>query len=296
MKFGSVEHPERLTLTLPDDHPDTQRILANSKNGTPDIYVGCAKWNRAELKNFYPRGTKDELTYYATQFNAIELNATHYRNFSEEQIQQWCEKVPDNFRFFPKVNRLISHLKWLNDIEEPLDEYLASIIHFKEKLGTIFLQVRDKFSPKFFNRVERFTEQWPRDLSLAMEFRHPDWFKDKRVAEDLYSLLEEKNITNVVVDTAGHRELLHMRLTNSEVFVRYVGANTSSDYDRLDEWADRLLQWKKQGIQNIHFFVHQNKEEASPLLAAHFIKNINKMLHADIDVPDIGKGEQKTLF
>ena len=28
------------------------------------------------LKDFYPKGTKDELTYYATQFNSIEMNAT----------------------------------------------------------------------------------------------------------------------------------------------------------------------------------------------------------------------------
>jgi len=25
------------------------------------MFVGCAKWNRADLKEFYPRGTKDEL-------------------------------------------------------------------------------------------------------------------------------------------------------------------------------------------------------------------------------------------
>ncbi len=295
MKFGSVDNPKELTLNLPDDHPETKRVLSEHKNGKPDIYVGCAKWNRSELKNFYPRGTKDELTYYATQFNAIELNATHYRNFPEDTINDWYEKTPDDFKFFPKVYRLISHLKWLKDIDEPVQEYLDSVVHFRDKLGTIFLQVRDNFAPKFFDRVESFVELWPEDIPLAMEFRHPDWFNDEKVANDLYQLLEENGIANVISDTAGYRELLHMRLTNEEAFIRYVGANAASDYDRLDEWVDRLKKWQDQGIQKIHFFVHQNEEKASPKLAAHFIKELNSKLGSDLKVPKVDD-EQGDLF
>ena len=102
MKFGSVDHPENIDFTLPKDHPDTQRVLnAAGNDGIPDIYVGCAKWNRADLKGFYPRGIKDELEYYSRQFNCIELNATFYRNFPAEQFQKWYEKTPGNFKFFP---------------------------------------------------------------------------------------------------------------------------------------------------------------------------------------------------
>ncbi|WP_234572767.1 DUF72 domain-containing protein [Rhodohalobacter sp. 614A] len=296
MKFGSVDNPEKHDLTLPEDHPDTKKVLSQSQNGKPDIYVGCAKWNKSELKGFYPRGTKDELTYYSTQFNSIELNATHYRNFPEDTINDWYEKTPDDFRFFPKVYRLISHLKWLNEIEEPVQEYLDSVVHFRDKLGTIFLQVRDNFAPKFFDRVESFVELWPKDIPLAMEFRHPDWYNDKKVADDLYQLLTENNITSVLVDTAAYRELLHMRLTNDEAFIRYVGANDASDYDRLDEWVDRLKEWQDQGIQKIDFFVHQNEEKASPRLAAHFIKGLNEKLGSDLKIPELPDGNQQKLF
>lgn len=295
MKFGSVDNPEKHDLTLPEDHPDTEKVLSKAKNGKPEIYVGCAKWNRSELKGFYPRGTKDELTYYATQFNSIELNATHYRNFPEDTINDWYNKTPDDFRFFPKVFRLISHLKWLKDIEEPVEDYLASVVHFKDKLGTIFLQVRDNFAPKYFDRVEAFVELWPKDIPLALEFRHPDWYNDKKVADDLYQLLRENNIASVLVDTAAYRELLHMRLTKGEAFIRYVGANDASDYDRLDEWVERLKEWQEQGIQKIDFFVHQNEEKASPRLAAHFIKGVNKELGANLKVPKIND-EQGDLF
>jgi len=287
MKFGSVDNPKELHLKLPDDHPETKRVLTEYNNGKPDIYVGCAKWKRSDLKGFYPRGTKDELYYYSRQFNSIELNATHYRDFPEDQISNWYKRVPDNFKFFPKVNRYISHLKWLNDIDKPVENYLDSVIHFKDKLGTIFLQVRDKFAPKFFDRVKAFVELWPKEIPLAMEFCHTDWFYDKEAAEDLYQLLEENGIANVICDTAAYRELLHMRLTNGEAFVRYVGANAPSDYERLDEWVGRLKEWQHQGIQNIHFFIHQNEEKESPKLAAHFIKGLNNELGADLKVPNI---------
>jgi uncharacterized protein YecE (DUF72 family) len=279
MKFGSIENPKGIDFSIPSDHPGTEEILLSGRDESPlKVFVGCAKWNRQELKNFYPRGTKDELEYYATQFNSIELNATFYRNFPEEQVKTWCEKVPDDFRFFPKVYQDISHRKWLNNIEGPVEEYLNSIIHFGDKLGTVFLQMRGNFSPKHFERMADFVERWPDEIPLAVELRHPEWFHEENVANELYKLFEENNIANVIVDTAGRRDLLHMRLTNNEAFIRYVGSNHKTDYTRLDEWVKRLKLWTDQGLKNIHFFVHQNDEQESPVLAAHFIKKINESL------------------
>lgn len=299
MKFGSVDNPGSVDLSLPGDHPDTAEVLSKKRTSSaPGVYVGCAKWNRQELKNFYPRGTKDELAYYATRFNAIELNATFYRNFPPEQVTVWYDKVPDNFRFFPKVNQQISHRKWLADAKDATEEFLNSVSYFREKLGTIFLQMRGSFSPKHFKRVQEFIEYWPREIPLAVELRHPDWFADPGIARDLYRLLEEHNIANVIVDTAGRRDLMHMRLTNNEAFVRYVGANHPTDYARLDEWVERLRSWVDQGLRNIHFFVHQNVERESPELAKYFIQKLKEELkHADCEFPAMDmEEEQQELF
>ena len=104
MKFGKVNNPEEIDFLLPNDHIETKKTLSKfSKKEVPNLYVGCAKWNKADLKGFYPRGTKDELAYYATQFNSIELNATFYRIFSAEVFAGWYEKTPQDFRFFPKI-------------------------------------------------------------------------------------------------------------------------------------------------------------------------------------------------
>lgn len=287
MKFGKVEQPELIDFTFPEDHPDTELVLSKYNNHeSPKIYVGCAKWNRQDLKNFYPKGTKDELAYYSTQFNCIELNATFYRIFPVETYQKWYEKTPDNFKFFPKIVQNVSHLRRLNEHAYPiLEEYLNVTSNLKDKLGTIFLQMHSNFGPKNWDRVVRFVEYWPKAFALSMEFRHTDWFNDPNVAHELFHLLEENNISNTLVDTAGRRDLMHMRLTNNEAFIRFVGANHASDYTRLDDWVEKLFDWKEKGLKNIHFFIHQNMELESPLLSVRFIAKLNKKLGCNLKIP-----------
>ena len=145
--------------------------------------------------------------------------------------------------------------------------------------------MHSNFSPKDFDRVVQFVKFWEKDVPLAIEFRHTDWYNDEKVASELYHLLKENNIANVLVDTAGRRDLMHMRLTNDEAFIRYVGANHESDYARLDDWVNRLEQWVSYGLHNIHFFIHQNLEKESPLLSAYFIKKLNERFQTDLKIP-----------
>ncbi|GHC51646.1 DUF72 domain-containing protein [Ulvibacter litoralis] len=295
MNFGKVDNPAIIDFTLPKDHIDTKNVLAKyPKKKVPNLYVGCAKWNRADLKGFYPRGTKDELAYYSTQFNSIELNATFYRIFPSETFAGWYDKTPSNFRFFPKLFQGVSHWKRLVDAEAYLNEYILNASNLQEKLEMPFLQLHSNFSPKSMDRLVPFFEQIPKDMRLAIEFRHTDWFNDPVVANELYHILDENNITNIVVDTAGRRDLMHMRMTTDTAFIRYNGANHETDYTRLDDWIDRLEEWIAQGLQNIYFFVHQNLEQASPLLSAHFIKQANERFGTTIHVPEMAT--PKTLF
>ncbi len=287
MKFGSVDNPENIDFTLPIDHIDTLRVLNKVKDDNlPEIYVGCAKWNKADLKGFYPKGTKDELEYYSRQFNSIELNATFYRIFPADTFSGWYDKTPKNFKFFPKLNQEISHWKRLNEISAIVEDYLNNASNLQKKLGTIFLQMHNNFAPKDFNRVVEFVECWPKEFPLAIEFRHTDWYNNETVSNQLYDLLETNNVSNVLVDTAGRRDLLHMRLTNPTAFVRYVGANHPSDYTRLDDWVKRLKEWQEQGVKEIDFFIHQNIEKESPLLSSYFIKKLNKELGCQLKIPN----------
>ena len=292
MKFGGVDNPGEVDFTLPTDHPDTSGVLKKGK-GLKEVFVGCAKWNRQDLKKFYPRGTKDELAYYSTQFNSIELNATFYNHFREEQIEKWVEKTPDDFKFFPKVHQMISHIKRLNNVEESIEFYTATIRSFGDKLGMCFLQLHDNFKPKNMDRLISAVEYWPKDVPLAIELRNTEWFNDDEVANEVYSLFDNNGISNIITDTAGRRDLLHMRLTSPTVFVRYVGANHESDYSRLDDWMIRIKSWADAGMENLYFFVHQNLEKESPVLSAYIIDKMNKELGLSLRAPNV---ESPTLF
>ncbi|QNL50100.1 DUF72 domain-containing protein [Olivibacter sp. SDN3] len=298
MKFGQVEDPGKIDFSLPSTHPDTISLLKNHKLETKDFHVsvGCAKWNKQDLKGFYPRGVKDELAYYATQFNAIELNATFYNSPSKEQVLTWKNKTPSDFRFFPKIPNQISHFRRLLHVTEPTLAFCDAISFFEEKLGMVFLQMHDNFGPKQFDRVKEYLAEFPVGTPLAVEVRNQEWFKDVEASNSFFSLLESKKVTNVIVDTAGRRDMLHMRLTTPHAFIRFVGANHETDYARLEEWLDRITEWRKYGLQSLYFFVHQHVEKESPLLSAYFIQKLNKLFDLDLKVPNGKNDPEQTVL
>ncbi len=287
MKFGQIENPEKFDFTLPKDHEDTAVNLSSGKKKPFEVYVGCAKWNKQDLKGFYPRGTKDELSYYAIQFNSIELNATFYNSPSAEQVRVWKDKTPDGFKFYPKINNTISHFRRLNNVQDKVAEFCDAISNFENRLGISFLQVHDNFKPQDYDRLEKFVKEYPKVIPLAIELRNSEWFSDPTVTDRVFKLFKSENVTPIIVDTAGRRDLLHMHLTSPKAFVRYVGANHSSDYTRLDDWLERIEKWRAKGLESLHFFMHQNIEKESPLLSAYFIEKLNKRFDLELKVPQM---------
>jgi hypothetical protein len=70
-----VPDPGVIDFSLPPDAPETRILLEKNKSSAAFEGVGCAKWNRTELKGFILAGTKDELIF-TMRLNSIELNAT----------------------------------------------------------------------------------------------------------------------------------------------------------------------------------------------------------------------------
>lgn len=286
MKFGKVDDPSTVDFTLPPDHPDTRTNLAKGAGRGLDVYVGCAKWSSAELKGFYPKGTKDELGYYSSQFNSIELNATFRRRFYAPQYEKWAAAVPDGFKFCPKLPGYISHTRRLSEVEESVDSFVENSSALGDRMGVPYIQMHDNFDPKDFDRVESFCENWKYDIEVAFELRKSIWYEDESIADRVQARFEKCGILKVLVDTAGRRDLMHMRLTSPTVFLRWVGCNDDAiDHGRLNEWIERLAQWKKQGMSTLYFFVHQNVETSSPKLAAYFIEKLNSAIGTKLKVP-----------
>jgi len=109
MKFGKVDNPEDINFAVPQD---TNRP-ASHPTGELHVFAGCCKWNKADLKNFYPPGTTDELAYYSTQFNS-----SHF--------VKWREATAYGFKFFPKIWHDISHWNFLKDVDDKIENFVAN--------------------------------------------------------------------------------------------------------------------------------------------------------------------------
>lgn len=169
-----------------------------------------------------------------------------------------------------------------------MQNFVESISNFGEKLGPVFLQCKDDFTPSKFDRVQAFVEHWKHySIPLAIEVRHADWHKEP-FSDEYYEFLRENNVSNILIDTAGRRDLMHMSLTTPTAFIRFVGTNNDEiDYRRLDAWADRISEWQKGGLAGLNFFLHQHDEKESAKLAARFIKKLNELGVSDLEPPTL---------
>lgn len=287
MEFGRIADPGNADFTIPPDHPNTKRVLSTGKKPVK-IHVGCAKFSRTELNNFYPKivKKKDDLHYYSTQFNSIEYNGTFRTFVTKLPLEKWYEETVPDFKFFPKMSNMVTQFRRLRRDSVELTEEFCARCHegFKDKLGTIFIQMIDNFKPKDIDAVEEYCRRFPKNTPAALEVRNEEWFNAEH-SEEYFKILESNKISNVLVDTAGRRDMMHMRLTTPTAFIRWVGANHITDWDRLDEWVLRIKSWIDQGLEELDFFIHQHDEVDSPALCAYFIDKLNEELGLNIKVP-----------
>jgi len=292
MEFGKVAPDDlsKINFKLPEDHTANASILEKAKGNEPlKIYVGCAKWGRPDwIGKIYPPKTKqaDFLSHYARQFNSIELNATYYRMPTKSQIKSWKSKVGEDFKFCPKFVDQITHIHRLKNTNQLVDEFLEAIFEFKENLGPIFLMPHPQMGAKSLEIQQAFIASLPRDLDLFVEQRHADWYSNQEAFDQLFSVLESNHAGAVITDASGRRDCVHMRLSTPEVFIRFVGNGLHpTDYARIDDWVERLKQWKKQGIQKVYFFMHQHEELHSPELCRYLIDKLNSRLNSNLKIP-----------
>lgn len=288
MEFGKVT-PEELPLidfTLPPDPALTVSTLAAAKNNQPlQVHVGCAKWGRKEwVGQIYPPKTKDAnfLDEYVKHFDSIELNATFYNMYPAATIEKWKNKAESNpnFKFCPKFSQSISHIRRLKNAEEITTTFYEGILAFGEKLGPLFLQLSDNFTPKSFPELRAYLTELPKDIPVFVEVRHKEWYANMEVREELFKMLHELNLGAVITDATGRRDCLHMTLPTPHAFIRFVGNGDgdATDFKRLDDWVERIAQWRDMGLQSVWFFMHQHDERYSPEAADYVTRRLNEKL------------------
>ncbi|UOR04498.1 DUF72 domain-containing protein [Hymenobacter aerilatus] len=293
MDFGRLSDLRYVDFSLPPDHPATAAVLARTTATpvSPAVYVGCPIWtNKAWLGSYFPAGIKDAdyLHYYARQFNSIELNTTHYRIPDAPTVRRWRDAVPPSFRFCPKLPQSISHDRALYNADDLTLSFCRSIGELGERLGWAFLQLSPHFGPENLPRLERYLLDFPAEIPLAVELRHPAWFAHAELFATVSAMLEALGKTLVLSDVAGRRDVLHMRLTTPTAFIRLNGHGlVPSDYQRADAWAERLAAWLGTGLQTAYVFIHQKDIMHSPLWTQHFLQRLQQLTGIAVEPPRV---------
>lgn len=246
---------------------NARKIIAMSK-----FYIGISGWRYAPWRNnFYPRGLvqKKELYFASRSVNSIEINGSFYALQTPERYDSWYNDTPDNFVFSVKAPRYISHIRRLNDVEEPIADFFASgVLGLKEKLGVILWQ----FPPSFkFNeeQFQNFLQLLPQTTFEALKNTrkyHPDFelpkglTKNSRVRhaveirnqtfvnETFVKMLRRHNVAFVIADTAGHWPYAE-DITSDFVYIRLHGDTElyRSGYSKgaIEHWYKRIKSWSR---------------------------------------------------
>ncbi|MEU3463889.1 DUF72 domain-containing protein [Streptomyces sp. NPDC006733] len=197
-----------------------------------EIRVGACSWTDKQLlsSGWYPPGHRTaeaRLRYYTSRFPLVEVDATYYALPSTRNSLLWVERTPEAFRFDVKAFSLLTGhptrpeslpadlrpaLPRRSSRPEPdpglLDEVWTRFSGALEplrqagRLGTLLFQFPPWLAPgeqaaSFLRQCRERTAGWP----VAVEFRHPDWWRDEH-ADATFGLLAELDTAAVAVDMA----------------------------------------------------------------------------------------------
>jgi len=285
------------------------------------LYLGCPIWSfKGWVGNFYPKGTKPSefLREYARRLTTIEGNTTFYAVPAQRTIEQWVAEMPESFRFCPKIPKAISHEGKLMDYIDRARGFVDVMTQLGTRLGPMFLQLPPRYSPKLFGDLGAFLSAWKKDVRLAVEVRHLDWFESPH-NESLNQLLADHNMARIVIDTrpirdlagdaslagSSYESLLEARerkpdvpvvpkRTADFVFVRYIG-HPQMEVNRplLEEWGSYFTSQMQEGA-DVFAFCHSPDNLIAPDLCREIQKRVSRQLNIEplpwdgirLDVPD----------
>jgi uncharacterized protein YecE (DUF72 family) len=205
------------------------------------ISIGTSGWRYPEWRDGFYRGVSQRrwLGHLAEHVGTIEINSSFYRLQPQSNYRKWTAETPPDFTFAVKGPKLITHVKRLRHIEDPLKTFLDSI-ELGTKRGPIIWQLPP--SLRFDQAVLRdFLAALPAGRH-ALEPRHESFRTDT-----YFDLLRAHSIAHVVSDAptfpcieAVTADFAYVRLHgHDELYI------SSYDDQQLDRWADKIRGWDR---------------------------------------------------
>jgi uncharacterized protein YecE (DUF72 family) len=208
------------------------------------VTIGTSGWHYAHWRpRFYPAsmGPGRWLAFYAQRFAAVEVNNAFYRLPERSTFEKWRESVPGDFVVAVKASRYLTHVRRLQDPNEPVSRLMERATALGGHLGPVLLQLPPTLHADTA-RLHAVLAAFPRTVRVAVEPRHASWF-----VPGVRRILEARGAALCLAD-GGPVESPFWR-TADWTYVRFHGGKgrPSSCYRRrdLESWADRLSrQWR----------------------------------------------------
>ena len=202
---------------------------------------------------FYPRirGRRvDELEFYATYFNAVEINSTFYRPATAAMAQGWVHRTPEDFEFAVKAWQKFTHTKklgteaggsgesWESFDTSDVDLFRQGIAPLSDagKLGPLLFQY-----PASFHRDEENLEKLSQTLAAfapyrkVVELRHKSW---SDCAGETHALLSRSNSAWAYIDEPKFDSSVKQELdfSGSIAYLRLHGRNQEKWWRHQAAW------------------------------------------------------------
>lgn len=218
------------------------------------------------------------LTYYASLFSSVEVNATFYKLPKMATIGKWRDSVPEDFRFTFKVPKTITHAKGLQFNSEDVELFVETADKVGDKKGCLLVQLPPKISRDHEEELTALLEclrDNTREWKIAVEFRHPSWYD-----RSIYRVLEHYGIVMVEHDMPK-AATPKIERKESFVYLRFHGPEGgyrgSYEDETLKGYAQRIAQWMNEGKEVFVYFNNTMGEALKNLQTLNeMVKNIEQ--------------------
>jgi uncharacterized protein YecE (DUF72 family) len=193
------------------------------------IVIGTSSWaDPGFVEEWYPQDlpARERLAWYASRFEAVEVNSTFYAVPTARAVTGWAEQTPDDFRFDVKLHRLLSrHSADLRSLPPALrerattnargrveltprleaalaDEVAEAVAPLHRRLAAFLLQLSPAFGPRdhSLSELDALIERLSPVAPVAVELRHRFWLHEDRI-EDTLRWYEDRGAAFVAVDS-----------------------------------------------------------------------------------------------
>jgi uncharacterized protein YecE (DUF72 family) len=220
----------------------------NRSRGT--LRIGTSGFHYRHWRGiYYPDTlpTNKWLTFYAKDFDTVELNNTFYRLPAPATFDAWRKQAPKGFCYALKFSRYGSHLVRLTKPRDTIRKFLQRAVRLKEFLGPILVQLPPNWNANP-QRLASFLKAAPKARRWAVEFRDPRWLCD-----EIFDILKQHGAALCIHDMIEN----HPRVVTTQwVYLRFHGDRYHGSYPRafLRSQAAEIRKYLADGLDVFAYF------------------------------------------